>query len=63
MRAARLGYHKDLYFDRPYSIFILIDDLDAGVPEELEVSTHKYADDCTQSECIMKESVATCRKF
>ena len=33
---------------------IHIDDLDACVPEELEVSTHKYADDCTQSECIMK---------
>ena len=32
---------------------IHIDDLDACVPEELEVSTHKYADDCTQSECIM----------
>ena len=31
-----------------------IDDLDACVPEELEVNTHKYADDCTQSECIMK---------
>ena len=33
---------------------IHIDDLDACVPEELEGSTHKYADDCTQSECIMK---------
>ena len=33
---------------------IHIDDLDAYVPEELEVSTHIYADDCTQSECIMK---------
>ena len=33
---------------------IHIDDLDTCVPEELEVSTHKYADDCTQSECIMK---------
>ena len=33
---------------------IHIDDLDASVPEELEVGIHKYADDCTQSECIMK---------
>ena len=33
---------------------IQIDDLDACVPEKLEISTHKYADDCTQSECIMK---------
>jgi hypothetical protein len=33
---------------------IHIDDLDACVPEELEISAHKYADDCTQSECIMK---------
>ena len=33
---------------------IHIDDLDACVPEELKGSTHKYADDCTQSECIMK---------
>ena len=33
---------------------IHIDDLDACVPEKLEVSTYKYADDCTQSERIMK---------
>ena len=32
---------------------IHIHDLDACVPEELEGSTHKYADDCTQSDCIM----------
>ena len=33
---------------------IHIDDLDACVPEKLEISTYKYADDCTQSERIMK---------
>ena len=32
----------------------MIGDLDACVSEELKVSTHKYADDCTQSECVIK---------
>ena len=41
---------------------IHIDDLDAYVPEELEVSTHKYADDCTQSECIMKRKCSNMQK-
>ena len=36
---------------------IHIDGLDVCGPEGHQVSTHKYADDCTQSECIMKESV------
>ena len=38
----------------PTLFIIHIDDLDACVPELLEVSTHKYADDCAQSECIIK---------
>ena len=33
---------------------IHIDDLERCVPKELEVSTYKYANDCTQSERIMK---------
>ena len=33
---------------------IHFDDLDAYLPEKLEVSAYKYADDCKQSERIMK---------
>ena len=42
---------------------IHIDDLDASVPEDLEVSTYKYADDCTQSECIMKGESSNMQKI
>ena len=42
---------------------IHIDDLDASVPEGLEVSTYKYADDCTQSECIMKGERSNMQKI
>ncbi|CAB4002548.1 Hypothetical predicted protein [Paramuricea clavata] len=41
---------------------IHIDDLDTSVPEDLEVSTYKYADDCTQSECIMKGECSNMQK-
>ncbi|CAB3976672.1 Hypothetical predicted protein [Paramuricea clavata] len=42
---------------------IHIDDLDTSVPEDLEVSTYKYADDCTQSECIMKGECSNMQKL
>ncbi len=42
---------------------IHIDDLDASVPEDLEVSTYKYADDCTQSECIVKGERSNMQKI
>ena len=41
---------------------IHIDDLDTSVPEDLEVSTYKYADDCTNSECIMKGECSNMQK-
>ena len=41
---------------------IHIDDLDTSVPEDLEVTTYKYADDCTHSECIMKGECSNMQK-